>query len=79
MKSRNRKHTVKSQFAVIIQPDETGGFWAFCPTIPGCASQGETIEETLLNMREAIAVSLENSPRTSKNPAEPISLHLVIV
>jgi predicted RNase H-like HicB family nuclease len=34
-------------------PDETG-FWAEVPSLPGCFSQGETIEETLENIKDAI-------------------------
>ncbi len=40
--------------SVIIRPDaEEGGYVAECPELPGCLSQGETIEETLANVREA--------------------------
>jgi predicted RNase H-like HicB family nuclease len=34
---------------------EEGGFWADAPGPPGCASQGETMEELIANIREAIA------------------------
>jgi predicted RNase H-like HicB family nuclease len=39
---------------VVVHPAEEGGFWAEVPAIPGCASQGETLEELLSNIREAI-------------------------
>ena len=38
----------------IIHPAEEGGYWAEVPAFPGCASQGETLEETVANVREAI-------------------------
>jgi predicted RNase H-like HicB family nuclease len=38
----------------IVHKAEEGGFWAEVPTIPGCATQGETMEELRLNLREAI-------------------------
>ena len=38
----------------IIHDAEDGGFWAEVPAIPGCVSQGETMEELLVNLREAI-------------------------
>jgi predicted RNase H-like HicB family nuclease len=44
---------------VIFHKAEEGGFWAEVPTLPGCFSQGETIEETQINMREAIKGFLE--------------------
>jgi len=42
-------------FTVIIEPDEDGGFVAHCPELRGCWSQGETIDETLHNVADAIA------------------------
>ena len=38
----------------IVHEAEEGGFWAEVPAIPGCATQGETIEELLNNLKEAI-------------------------
>lgn len=38
---------------VIIHPAEEGGFWAEVPSLPGCVSEGDTLEETLANIREA--------------------------
>lgn len=38
----------------IVHEAEEGGFWAEVPAIPGCASQGETMDELLANLREAI-------------------------
>jgi len=39
---------------VIVHEAEEGGFWAEVPSIPGCATQGETYEELEANLREAI-------------------------
>lgn len=39
---------------VIVHEAEEGGFWGEVPAIPGCASQGETVEELLTNLQEAI-------------------------
>ena len=38
----------------IIHPAEEGGFWAEVPALPGCVTQGETIEEVEINLREAV-------------------------
>jgi predicted RNase H-like HicB family nuclease len=38
---------------VLIHAAEEGGYWAEAPALPGCVSQGETIPETLKNLREA--------------------------
>ncbi len=40
---------------VRINEAEEGGFWAEVPALPGCVSQGETLDETIANVREAIA------------------------
>ncbi len=39
---------------VIIHEAEEGGYWAEVPSIPGCATQGETFEELLRNLYEAV-------------------------
>jgi predicted RNase H-like HicB family nuclease len=39
---------------VVVHEAEEGGFWAEVPAIPGCATQGETMDELLANLREAI-------------------------
>lgn len=38
---------------ILIHPAEEGGFWAEVPALPGCVSEGDTLEETLANVREA--------------------------
>jgi predicted RNase H-like HicB family nuclease len=44
---------------VIIHKAEEGGYWAEVPSLPGCFSQGETEEEMLRDIKEAIACYLE--------------------
>ncbi len=39
---------------VVVHPAEEGGYWAEVPAIPGCATQGETFEELLKNIYEAV-------------------------
>jgi len=39
---------------VIVHDAEEGGYWAEVPAIPGCATQGETFEELLQNLYEAV-------------------------
>lgn len=50
---------------VIVHNAEEGGYWAEVPSIPGCATQGETFEELLNNLYEAVegclAVDLSNT------------------
>jgi predicted RNase H-like HicB family nuclease len=49
------------RFTVILTPDEEdGGYVAECPAIPGCVSEGDTIDEALANAKEAIEACLES-------------------
>jgi predicted RNase H-like HicB family nuclease len=45
---------VPMKIKVVIHEAEEGGFWAEVPAIPGCATQGDTFEELLQNLYEAI-------------------------
>jgi predicted RNase H-like HicB family nuclease len=47
------------KFTVTIDRDEDGVWVAECPAIPGCVSQGDTKEQALENIKEAIAACLE--------------------
>ena len=47
------------KFTVTIDQDEDGVWVVECPAIPGCVSQGETKEEALANIKEAIELCLE--------------------
>jgi predicted RNase H-like HicB family nuclease len=47
------------RFVVTIERDEDGVFVAECPSIPGCVSQGETREQAIVNVRDAIRQCLE--------------------
>lgn len=47
--------------SVLIEKDDHG-FYAWCPELKGCQSQGSTIEDALANIREAIELYLETLP-----------------
>lgn len=47
------------KFLVTLEHDEDGWIATECPSLPGCVSQGRTIDEALANIREAIELSLE--------------------
>ena len=47
------------EFDVIIVKDETSGYVAFVPALPGCHTQGDTLEELMHNAKEAIELYLE--------------------
>ncbi|MBI5970157.1 MAG: type II toxin-antitoxin system HicB family antitoxin [Deltaproteobacteria bacterium] len=45
---------------VILEPAEEGGYTVYCPSLPGCVSQGETRQEALANIKEAIELYIES-------------------
>jgi len=44
---------------VVLEPSEDGGYTVYVPSLPGCVSEGDTLEEALQNIKEAIALYLE--------------------
>jgi predicted RNase H-like HicB family nuclease len=46
------------RYTVVVHPAEEGGYWVDLPALPGCFSQGETVEEALESVREAIEAHL---------------------
>ncbi|HEV8711402.1 MAG TPA: type II toxin-antitoxin system HicB family antitoxin [Candidatus Binatia bacterium] len=46
-------------YTVIVHEAEEGGYWVEVPALPGCYSQGESVEEALANVREAVSLHVE--------------------
>lgn len=65
-----RRYTVAvkgRKYQVVLHPDtEDGGYWIECPSLPGCASQGDTVEEALEMIKDAIEGHLEVETTKSK-------------
>lgn len=63
---------------VIVHEAVEGGYWAEVPSIPGCVTQGETFEELLSNLYEAVegclAVDIENIPLQEKDRVVEIAV-----
>lgn len=62
------------RYAVLIEPlseDDGGGFLATVPDLPGCMSDGETPEEALVNVQDAIAAWLEAALELGRPIPEP--------
>ena len=51
----NRRMKIRA----IIHPAEEGGYWAEVPALPGCITEGDTMEEVVANLKDAIAGWLE--------------------
>lgn len=48
------------RYTAIFEAQPGGGYHALCPSLPGCHSEGDTLEEADANIREAVAVYLES-------------------
>ena len=63
---------------VVIREAEEGGFWAEVPAIPGCATQGDTFEELLSNIYEAVegclSVEVQDVPLSGRDRFIEIAL-----
>lgn len=44
---------------IVLEPSEEGGYTAIVPSLPGCISEGDTVDQALENIREAIELYLE--------------------
>lgn len=62
-------------YTVIIEREEGGGYHAFCPALRGCHSQGNSYEETVENITEAVQLYIESL----KAHSEPIPSEDVII
>jgi predicted RNase H-like HicB family nuclease len=65
---------MKKVFTVLLYPQKEGGFTAICPDLDGCISEGDTLQEALENIKEAIELCLEE-----KNSMESKSDELPLV
>ena len=61
-------------FKVILEPEEESGYVVTCPSLLGCYSQGEAIDEALANIREAIELCLEDLNERGEEIPDPSRL-----
>ena len=54
------------EFDVVLLEDESGGYVALVPTLPGCHTQGDTLEEVMDNVKEAIDLYIETLTEEEK-------------
>jgi predicted RNase H-like HicB family nuclease len=63
---------------VVVHNADEGGFWAEVPAIPGCASQGETLDELMKNIHEAIEGCLSVEVERPKQTDHDQVLEIVV-
>ena len=77
--NRQSSHeAISMKLKVIVHEAEEGGYWAEVPAIPGCVSQGESVEELLRNIHEAVegclSVDVEHIDMTSSDTVMEITV-----
>jgi len=63
---------------IVVHESEEGGFWAEVPSIPGCATQGDTFEELLQNLYEAIEGCLDVDIKTPDSTGNARVLEIAV-
>jgi len=63
---------------VIVHEAEEGGFWAEVPAISGCATQGETFEELLANLYEAVEGCLAVDVGPASGAGHPRTIEIAV-
>jgi predicted RNase H-like HicB family nuclease len=59
--AKSPRYDPSVKLKIVVEPSDEGGYTVFVPALPGCVSEGETREEALANIREAIELYLEPS------------------
>jgi predicted RNase H-like HicB family nuclease len=63
---------------VIVHEAEEGGYWAEVPAIPGCATQGETFEELLKNLYEAVEGCLSVDVKPAATTGKDRTVEIIV-
>jgi len=66
-------------YTIILEREEDGGYHAFCPALPGCHTQGDTYEEALENIKDAIKLYIGSLKAQKKIPTEDVIIKPVKV
>lgn len=68
----------KYRFSVVIEKDEDG-YFVFCPELQGCYTQGDTYEEALENIKDAIRLHLEDKIESGEKISQSESVSLTLL
>ncbi len=70
------------RYKTIFQEEKEGGYSVWVPALPGCCSQGETLEEAIANIKEAIGLYLDSKSTkclgSSKIKADKFSIPITV-
>lgn len=74
----SRRKVSVHQFNAVFQEEAEGGYSVWVPSLPGCCSQGDTFEEALNNIKEAMELYLEEAPQELTIDSQDISRQFLI-
>ncbi|MCX8082857.1 MAG: type II toxin-antitoxin system HicB family antitoxin [bacterium] len=69
---------MKYKFSVIIEKDKDG-YFAFCPELQGCYTQGDTYEEVVENIKDAIHLHIEDRIENKEEIPQPENVSLTLM
>lgn len=55
------------ELKIVLEEQEEGGYTVYVPALPGCISEGDTLEEAVKNIREAIELYLDTEIKNANN------------
>ena len=64
------------EIEIVLEEQKDGGFTIYVPSLPGCISEGETIEEALRNIKEAIELYLETKIEDIKGKGRIVNIQI---
>ncbi len=64
------------QLKIYLEEQEEGGYTVFVPALPGCISQGDTLEEAVKNIKEAIELYLDEDPKDFSDKGKILNIEL---
>ena len=70
---------MSTEYTIVIEKDEDGYYVGSVPALPGCHSQGKSIDQLLERMQEAIGLWLEVNGEDSPNPLELVDIQRIAV
>ncbi len=75
----SKRYSTVMKYKIVIHQEPQGGFWAEVPALPGCISQGDTLPELKINVREAIEGYLVVMAEEGRTPEPDVEIAEVAV
>lgn len=80
VRERTKRYMEEYNYTIILEKEDDGGYHAFCPALPGCHTQGNNYDDTIVNIRDAIQLYIESlKAHHEPIPKEDITIKLLKV